>query len=79
MVILAIETSIELDELLTLRYLFDDVRLLILLDCLEEKALTKAHLLRPRFLNVGDCNPKQICEVIRKMLHAIFSNAPLSQ
>ncbi len=78
LIIMAIETTSELDELLTLRFLFDDVRLVILLARFEEEALAKAHLLRPRYLSVGDCDPNQICAVIHKMLNISPSNAPLS-
>ncbi len=67
LVIMAIEASTELDELLTFRFLFDDVRLVILLARFEKEAMAKAHLLRPRYLSVGDCDPNQICAVIHKM------------
>jgi hypothetical protein len=78
LVIMAIEARSELDELLTFRFLFDDVRLVILLARFEEESLAKAHLLRPRYLSVGDCDPNQICAVIHKMLNIFPSNAPLS-
>lgn len=79
LVITAIESITELNELLTLRFLLDDVRLVILLPRFEEESLSKAHLLRPRYLSVGDYDPNQICAVIHKMLNIPPNNAPLSQ
>jgi len=67
LVVMALDSMTELEELLTVRFLLEDARLIVLLPKMDKESLAKAHLLRPRYLSSGDINPAQVCAILDKM------------
>lgn len=58
----------DLMELLTIRDLFDDIRVILLLPNRKKDTINKGHTFRPRFLTYADGNLLNVAAVLSKML-----------
>jgi len=58
----------QLSELLSLRELLDDVRIILILPDRGRETISKGHLLRPRFLSYADGDLTDVIAVLNKML-----------
>ena len=66
--ILVSKSKDELSELLSIRDLFDDVRIILVLPDRERDTVSKGHILRPRFLTYIDSHFLEIAAVLNKIL-----------
>ena len=67
-VILVSKSKEELSELLSIRDLLDDVRIILVLPDRERDTVSKGHILRPRFLTYIDSHFQEIAAVLNKIL-----------
>lgn len=67
-VLAVIDTPEELKELLTIRFLLEDVRLIILMAMENEEDIAIAHRLRPRFLSTLESDLQQVTAVLHRMM-----------
>ena len=58
----------DLVDLLSIRNLLDDLRVILLLPNREKETINKGHTLRPRFLTYADSNLLNVAAVLSKML-----------
>jgi hypothetical protein len=58
----------DLLELLSIRHLLDDLRVILLLPDREKDTIAKGHTLRPRFLTYADSDLLDVAVVLSKML-----------
>jgi hypothetical protein len=58
----------DLKNILSIHYLFQNIRILLLLPNKETEIITLAHRLRPRFLTDVNSNMEEITAVLKKML-----------
>lgn len=58
----------DLVDLLSIRDLLDDLRIILLLPNREKDTIDKGHTFRPRFLTYADCNLLNVAAVLSKML-----------
>ncbi|MBW1741791.1 MAG: hypothetical protein JRJ42_11835 [Deltaproteobacteria bacterium] len=70
--VLLAASSEDLMELLSIRDLLDDVRIILVLPDRENDTIRKGHTLRPRFLTYADSNFVDVSAVLSKMLANIF-------
>jgi hypothetical protein len=67
-VVLLAASKQDLLDLLSIRDLLDDLRLILLLPNREKDTIAKGHTLRPRFLTYADGNFLDVAAVLSKML-----------
>ena len=79
LVMIALHCPDELHELLTLHSLLEDMHLVLLVPELEPPLLAKAHLLRPRFLHIGEVNLQHLAAILHKILDCEPGHFPPSQ
>ena len=65
----------DLQELLSIRDLITDVRLIAVLPDRKKETIAKGHLLRPRYLAYADGDFADVVAVLRKMLENINNNS----
>jgi hypothetical protein len=58
----------DLQDILSVRHLINDVRVIIILPDMEKATIAKGHLLRPRFLTFNDNNFEVVTAVLSKMI-----------
>jgi len=58
----------ELSNLISIRHLFRDIRIILVLPDNEEATISKGHCLRPRFLTYADSNFSDVIAVIENMM-----------
>ncbi len=63
----------DLSDLLSIRDLFRDLRIILVLPDREENTTTKGHALRPRFLSYADGDLTDVAAVMSKMLGNPYS------
>ena len=72
-----------LSGFLSIRNLFDDVRIILILPDGEEDTIRKGHLLRPRFLKPVDSNFNDVALVLNKMIRSLnqkpFLQTPIKE
>lgn len=73
--ILLIMTRAELREILLIKDLFDDVRVILILPDKLSETISIAHKLRPRFLSFIDSDFKDVSTVLEKMLRLVEQKA----
>lgn len=61
----------QLSELLSLRELLNDVRIILILPDRGRETISKGHLLRPRFLSYADGDLTDVIAVLSKMLERL--------
>ena len=57
----------DLSDILSIRDLLDDVRVIMVLPDREEVTIAKGHILRPRFITYTDSDFTEVGEVLKKM------------
>ena len=67
-VILVSKSKEELSELISIRDLLDDLRIILVLPDRERDTVSKGHILRPRFLSYIDSDFIEIAAVLNKIL-----------
>lgn len=73
--VLAAQNREELEELISLDYLFDDILIILVLPDLQKDILSRAYKLYPRFITDMNGDLNTISAVIRKMLKRERSRA----
>lgn len=58
----------DLTELLSIRDLLRDIRIILVLPDRDEDTIAKAHTLRPRFVSYSDGNFTDVCSVLGRMI-----------
>ncbi len=58
----------DLTELLSIRDLLRDIRIILVLPDRDEDTIAKGHTLRPRFVSYSDSNFTDVCSVLGKMI-----------
>lgn len=58
----------DLTELLSIRDLLRDIRIILVLPDRDEDTIAKGHILRPRFMSYSDSDFTDVCSVLGKML-----------
>ena len=58
----------DLSELLSIRDLLRDIRIILVLPDRDEDTIAKGHTLRPRFVSYSDSNFTDVCSVLGKMI-----------
>jgi hypothetical protein len=71
--VLFANTQKELQELISLHELFSDTRVILIAPDDSQDTISKAHILRPRFLTYSDSNFNEIVAVLRKMIGRVNS------
>ncbi len=66
--ILLVSNQGDLKNILSIRYLFQNIRIILLLPSKETEFITLAHQLRPRFLTDIHTDLAEITAVLKKML-----------
>lgn len=66
--VLHARTKRELLDMVSLGYLFRDVRVILILPDREDETIALGHRLRPRFLTFSNSDLTRVSEVLRKML-----------
>jgi 3-phosphoglycerate kinase len=66
--VLFISDQGNLKKILSIRHLFQNIRIILVLPSKEAEIITLAHQLRPRFLTDIHTDLAEITEVLRKML-----------
>lgn len=66
--VLLAATRGDLLELLSIRDLLYDIRIILVLPDRDEDTIAKGHMLRPRFLSYTDNDFVDVCSVLGKML-----------
>lgn len=70
--VLSIGSEAELDRLLTIRELFSDMRLVLVLADKDPQTVAKAHALAPRFITFSDAGIDPLVSVVEKMMACQF-------
>lgn len=65
--VLLAATEKDLSDILSIRDLFGDLRLIVILPDHESKTIARGHSLRPRFLSTIDSNFSEVAAVLDKM------------
>ena len=65
----------QLSELLSLRELLNDVRIILILPDRGRETISQGHLLRPRFLSYADGDLTDVIAVLSKMLERLNRNS----
>jgi hypothetical protein len=71
--VLTVATDEELSKILSLKDLFSDIRIVLILPDSKSATISKAHRLRPRFLTLLDSNFEDVKSVLSKMLESQHS------
>ncbi len=66
--ILFVSNQGDLENILSIRHLFQNIRIILLLPSEETEIITLAHRLRPRFLTNSNTDLAEIMAVLNKML-----------
>ena len=66
--VLGVENHEELRDLIAVRPLFDDMRLILILPDRKKETLAQGHRLYPRFISHAGCEPADVGEVLAKMI-----------
>jgi hypothetical protein len=66
--ILLVSNQEDLKNILSIRYLFQNIRIILLLPSKETEIITLAHQLRPRFLTDINSDLAEITAVLKRML-----------
>ena len=66
--VLLAATRKDLLEILSIRDLLRNIRIILVLPDRDEDTIAKGHMLRPRFLSYTDTNFADVCSVLGKML-----------
>ena len=67
-VILLAASREDLADILSIRYLFHDVSIILVLPDQEAETIAKGHTLRPRFLTYTDSDFEEVAAVLNKMI-----------
>ena len=81
-VVLLISSNKELQDLISVRHLINDVRIIIILPDMKKDTIAKGHLLRPRFLAFADKNFEMVTAVLSNMVannYQVFGYRPRQQ
>ena len=78
--VLLISSREELRDVLSIRHLFDNIKIVLILPDRKNETIVIWHKLRPRFLSYTDGDFKDIAAVLKKMLTVLdFSNEKLKE
>ena len=78
--VLLIGGSEELWDVLSIRHLFDNIKIILILPDRKNETIVIGHKLRPRFLSYTDSDFKDVAAVLKKMLTVLdFSNEKLRE
>lgn len=69
----------DLLDLLSIRDLLEDLRIVLLLPNRQKDTIAKGHTLRPRFLTYADSDFSDVAAVLRKMLENVYNNKKSSK
>ena len=70
----------QLRDVLSIRHLFDNIKIVLILPDRKNETIVIGHKLRPRFLSYTDGDFKDIAAVLKKMLTVLnFSNEKLKE
>lgn len=72
--VLVAESRENLSDILSLRDLLGDVRIMLVLPDREQNTIAKGHTLRPRFVTHADSNFVEMAAVLRKVLGNVNSS-----
>ena len=75
MAVLLAASKGQLSELLSLRELLNDVRIILILPDRGRETISQGHLLRPRFLSYADGDLTDVIAVLSKMLERLNRNS----
>ena len=64
----------DLLDILSVRDLLEDLRIVLLIPNRQKDTIAKGHTLRPRFLTYADSDFSDVAAVLRKMLENIYNN-----
>ncbi len=64
----------ELSNLISIRHLFRDMRIILVLPDNQETTISNGHYLRPRFLTYADSNFSDVIAVIENMMACLRKN-----
>ena len=73
--VLQISSKEELRDLLSIRHLFDNIKIILILPDRKNETVVLGHKLRPRFLSCTDGDFKDIAAVLKKMLTVFDFNS----
>ena len=78
--VLLISGREELRDVLSIRHLFDNIKIILILPDRKNKTIVIGHKLRPRFLSYTDGDFKDVAAVLKKMLTVLdFNNEKLRE
>jgi hypothetical protein len=78
--VLLISSREELRDVLSIRHLFDNVKIILILPDRKNETILLGHKLRPRFLSYTDSDFKDVVAVLKKMLTVLdFNNEKLRE
>ncbi len=78
--VLLISGREELRDVLSIRHLFDNIRIILILPDRKNETIVLGHKLRPRFLSYTDSDFKDVAAVLKKMFTVLdFSNEKLKE
>lgn len=63
----------EISELVSIRHLLRDIRIILILPDREENTVSQGHALKPRFLSYADGDFTDVAAVMRKMLGKLLA------
>ncbi|MEE8554017.1 MAG: hypothetical protein V3S72_12015 [Desulfobacterales bacterium] len=70
----------ELRDVLSIRHLFDNIKIILILPDRKNETILLGHKLRPRFLSYTDGDFKDVAAVLKKMLTVLdFNNKKLRE
>ena len=72
--VLLISGREELRDVLSIRHLFDNIKIILILPDRKNKTILLGHKLRPRFLSYTDGDFKDVAAVLKKMLTVLDFN-----
>jgi hypothetical protein len=75
-VVLDVDRVADLDRFVSLKELFADLRLILILPDDQPQTLTKAHRLSPRFVTHADATTATLVPVLEKMMGCVVDSAP---
>ena len=78
--VLLISGREELRDVLSIRHLFDNIKIVLILPDRKNETIVIGHKLRPRFLSYTDGDFKDVAAVLKKMLTVLdFNNEKLKE
>jgi len=72
--VLLISSREELRDVLSIRHLFDNIKIVLILPDRNNETIVIGHKLRPRFLSYTDSDFKDVAAVLKKMLTVLDFN-----